>query len=368
MPAIRDRLSHLLLCFMILTLVVPVLADSVNTTQRTVTKLADGVYSIRHKDAPDQFPQSNTLVVIGERDVLVVDSCYLPSSAREDIAQIRQWTNKSVRFLVNTHWHYDHTMGNGSYAQAFPGLQIIAQSETAKSIAGYNPGWFDRYPKRTVEFKRRLETGKNDDGTPLSEADRKQFTEILPGRDPVAAEFKAAAPMDKYPDLTFDREFSVDLGNRIVQIKHLGRGNTAGDAVVYLPKEKILAAGDLLDHPVPYLGGGYPFDLVKTLQAMAQLDTQIIVPGHGDVLRDKVYLNQVIDLIKTVTDEVSRQVYKVGNGPRNLDAVKKAVLETVDLTPWRKQFAGDSKDDQEFFDGFSINGLITAAYAQVWGR
>ena len=64
--------------------------DSGKTTERTVTKLAEGIYTIRHKDAPDTFPQGNTTVVIGEREVLVVDSCYLPSSAREDIADIRR--------------------------------------------------------------------------------------------------------------------------------------------------------------------------------------------------------------------------------------------------------------------------------------
>ena len=112
-----------LLCF---TLGPAALADSVNTKARTVTQIAEGVYVIRHPDAPDTFPQGNTTVVIGERDVLVVDSCYLPSSAREDIEQIRRWTTKPVRYLVNTHWHYDHTMGNGAYAEAFPGLAIVA--------------------------------------------------------------------------------------------------------------------------------------------------------------------------------------------------------------------------------------------------
>src|SRR5690348_9679224 len=122
--------------------------DSGKTLERTVVKLADGIYTIRHKDAPDTFPQGNTTVIIGDREVLVVDSCYLPSSAREDIAEIRRWTNKPVRYLVNTHWHFDHTMGNGTYWDAFPGLSIIAHTETAKQSVGYNPGWFERFPKR----------------------------------------------------------------------------------------------------------------------------------------------------------------------------------------------------------------------------
>src|SRR5438270_1888872 len=108
------------------------LADSVSSKQRMVTRLTDGVYEIRHKDAPDHFLHGNTVVVIGDSGVLVVDSCYLPSTALEDIAQIRQWTNKPVRYLLNTHWHNDHVQGNASYAAAFPAITIIAQTETAK--------------------------------------------------------------------------------------------------------------------------------------------------------------------------------------------------------------------------------------------
>src|SRR5215213_7649800 len=150
-------------------------ADSVNTTERTVTKLAEGVYVIRHKDAPDGFPQGNTTVIIGDREVFVVDSCYLPSSAREDIAQIRQWTNKPVSYLLNTHWHYDHTMGNGTYAEAFPQLAIVAHIETRKQMEGYNPGWFAKYPQRADRFKRLLETGKDADGKPLTETQKRDY-------------------------------------------------------------------------------------------------------------------------------------------------------------------------------------------------
>src|SRR5205807_631278 len=108
----------------------------------------------RHEDAPDTFPQGNTLVVIGTRDVLVVDSCYLPSSAKQDIAQIKQWTTKPVRYLVNTHWHYDHTMGNGAYMDAFPGVTIVAHVETQKQIRGYNPQWFANFPERAARFRK----------------------------------------------------------------------------------------------------------------------------------------------------------------------------------------------------------------------
>src|SRR5262249_52517023 len=102
-----------------------IFADSSTTKERTVTKLAEGIWEIRHPDAPDGFPQSNTTVIIGEKSVLVVDSCLLPSTAKQDVGQIRTWTNKPVTYLVNTHWHFDHTLGNATYAAAWPNIQII---------------------------------------------------------------------------------------------------------------------------------------------------------------------------------------------------------------------------------------------------
>jgi cyclase len=84
-------------------------ADTSLTKERTITAVSSGAYVIRHKDAPNGIPNGNTEVIIGDREVLVVDSCYLASEARQDIGQIRKWTNKPVRYLVNTHWHNDHT-------------------------------------------------------------------------------------------------------------------------------------------------------------------------------------------------------------------------------------------------------------------
>jgi cyclase len=342
--------------------------DSVKTLERSFVKLAEGVYLIRHKDAPDTFPQSNTTVIIGESEVLVVDSCYLPSAAREDIAQIRQWTNKPVRYLVNTHWHYDHTMGNGVYWEAFPGLSIIAQTETAKQSVNYNPGWFERFPRRADAFRKILADGKDNNGKTLTEGEKKEYEEAIKGIEPVQAEFKALK--DKTPNFTFDSELSINLGNRTVEIKHLGRGNTAGDAIVYLPQEKILIAGDLVVRPVPYLFGGYPADFVKTLGKLNRMDFQTLVPGHGEVLRGQAgrdYVNLISGFVEAVRAEVGKQINIIGNGQRNLDAVRQAVQKNFNVAPWRQKFAGDDKDNQDFFDT-TYAGLITAAHAEIWGQ
>src|SRR5262249_37062182 len=162
----------------------------------------------------------NTTVIVGEKGVLVVDSCLLPSTAREDIAQIRQWTSLPVLYLVNTHWHFDHTLGNATYADAFPTIQIIAHRETQRTIGAFNQGAAARYPARRERFQKILDTGKNADGTPLSDADRKDYEDSLKGLGAVLAEFKNAVQLS--PNVTFDKELTIDVGKREVQIQFLG--------------------------------------------------------------------------------------------------------------------------------------------------
>jgi cyclase len=108
----RDRsLRRLLfLSFLVVLMATSFLFGAPN--ERQVTKLADGVYEIQHKNSNDGNVNGNTTVIIGDREVFVVDSCYLPSAAREDIAQIRQWTDKPVSYLLNTYFHNDHNNGN----------------------------------------------------------------------------------------------------------------------------------------------------------------------------------------------------------------------------------------------------------------
>src|SRR5260221_8866594 len=91
-------------------------------TERTITKLADGIYSIQHREGAG----GNTTVVIGDRQVFVVETCLLPSAAREDIAPIRQRTDQPLNFDLNTHFHNDHHFGNHTHLDAFPALKIIA--------------------------------------------------------------------------------------------------------------------------------------------------------------------------------------------------------------------------------------------------
>jgi cyclase len=358
------RIKCCLLATVVFAVVVtPLYGDSASTKERTVTKIADGIYEIRHADAPGNFPsgvQGNTTVIIGGKAVLVVDSGRLPSTARQDIEQIKTWTNKPVTYLVNTHFHYDHTLGNEAYAAAFPAIQIVAQRQTQKLIGNDNPGQLARFVNKAAEMKKQLDSGKNPEGTPLTASDRKKNEQTLADMEPVLEEIQGVSQL--VPNVSFDTELDVDLGNRPVEIKFLGKGNTFGDTIVYLPKDKVLVAGDLVDHPVPYFFGFcFPVSLIQTLQKLAQLDAQVIVPGHGDVLHDKSYIAQMMDLATTVNTEVARLV----NDGKTLEEIQPIVSKLPQLPEWRQKFAGDNPEDRTFFDQ-SFAALIKASQREIY--
>lgn len=342
-------------------------ADSVVTTALHVQSLAPGVYTIRHPDPTDDFPDGNTTVVIGERSVLVIDSGYLASTARGDIERIRSWTPLPVRYVVNTHWHIDHNGGNDAYAQAWPGVAFVAHHETRTMMDARNRSYVARlladdsaFAAQRAARRRLADTGLDAEGKPADAAAREAARRALAREAQAMLEFRRFVYQP--PTLTFDHELNIDLGGRTVELRFLGRGNTAGDVVAWLPDERILVAGDLVDHPVPYAFGGYPSEWTRTLRRLAALDARVIVPGHGAVLRDAQYLNRVIALFEDVQRQVNALVDRRGSA-----ATADETIRSVDLSAARRQMAGDDADSQEFFDA-SMASLIRLVFAEVKAR
>jgi len=327
-------------------------------TQRKVTKLAEGVYEIEHSHNGG----GNTTVIVGKRQVFVVDSCFLPSAAREDIAQIRQWTNVPVSFVLNTHFHNDHNFGNRVYLDAFPGLTIIAHVETKKDMDLFGPGSLMREEKDSYGFQKMLEMGKTPDGVALTEEQKQEVKTVLAGKTAVIEELKQIKFQSA--TLTFDHDFSLDLGNRQVEVKYLGRGNTSGDAMVYLPKERIVVAGDLVAYPLPNMIDGYPAEWVQTLQNLANLDADTIVPGHGPILHDKSYVYLLRDFMKSAVDQVNEKLRQTSPAMfQTVDDVRGA----VDLSPFRQRFAGNDKDLGIAFDDVSAE-LVKLVFQEASAR
>ena len=261
-----------------------------------------------------------------------------------------------MRYLLNTHWHPDHQRGNSAYVDAFPEVAIVAHRETVKLMASYDAANRERYPKRVQAMKESLQKGQDAEGKALDDKARRELQTTVDGRGRVLADLERS----RLPTLTFDGDMSVDLGNRIVQIRHTGIGDTRGDAWAYLPKEQVLMTGDLLAAPVPYFFAGYPEGVARTLHRLLELDVKAIVPGHGDVMRDKTYMRAVVEMVETIVGQVNAAVVRIGSLSARLEDVR----PQIDVTEYRRRFAGDDPHNQEYFDE-SIEGLIKGAFHQA---
>jgi len=214
-------------------------------------------------------------------------------------------------------------------------------------MAAYDAANRERYPKRLQSMKETL--AKKPDA---------ELQKTVEGRSRVLAELERSRL--QLPTLTFDSELNVDLGNRVVEIRHDGVGDTRGDAWAYLPKEQILVTGDLLVAPVPYFFAGYPESLARRLHGLLELDVKAIVPGHGDVMHDKTYMRAVLEMVETIVGQVNAAVVRIGSLSARLEDVR----PQIDVAEYRRRFAGDDPHNQEYFDE-SIEGLIKDAFYQA---
>jgi cyclase len=327
---------------------------------RKVTKLAEGVYAIEHPGhRHDGMFSGNTTVIIGMRQVLVVDSAYLPEVTRADIAQIREWTNKPVCFVLNTHFHNDHNLGNSLYMEAYPAVTILAHAVTKQNMDMFGPGSSNREQRTNARLQTMLEQGKGPDGQPLSADDKAYVKQAIAERTPLTDEIKQVRYQSA--TMTFDHDITIDIGEREVQVKFLGRGNTGGDAVAYLPKEKIAVVGDLVGYPIPMANDGYPSEWIQTLQNLSQLDADKIVPGHGPVLYDKAQILLYRDLLINAEAQMNAKLTQEGPAMgRTLEEVK----ASMDLSAFRQKFTrGDASLDEDW-DEFT-NGLIKTMFEEA---
>lgn len=282
-----------------------------------VERLAEGVYAIIHDDATDQWPHGNTGVVVYDGGVLVVDATYLPSRARADIALIRRLSDRPVRYLVNTHWHMDHTHGNEAYRDAFPDLTIVSERRT-REFSELNTHYWSRYstapdsPRRQAlrELEAELARGTDSAGRAHTPEERRRLEAAARQRQGELAELAKVRVV--VADQVFDGATTLWLGSRRVELVDHGRANSPHDVTVYLPQERVLFTGDILvQSPVPYTGMSWPVPWIDVLRDLERLPVTALVPGHGPVMRDHGYTRSMRELLQAVTSRV-RDLVRLG--------------------------------------------------------
>ena len=291
-----------------------------------VTKVADGVYAA--VAAPAYKVNCNTAIIESDDGVVIVDTHSKPSAARVIVDRIRAITPKRVRYVINTHFHWDHWHGNEVYPKAYPGAEIVTNQITREAMRQKGLKRIDDHRRQVPAEIARLEADLAAAGAP---AERQRLAADVRLAKAYLAEVRALEPA--LPTIAFEQTMKLYRRDREIHLLHLGRAHTEGDVFVYLPKEKIVITGDAMIGWTPYMGDGYPEDWAGTLDHLAQLDFTHIIMGHGEVAgRDwlRTFRSYVHDMVEAVRHEVAAGA--------TLDEVKPRV--TAKLAPtYEKPFS-----------------------------
>jgi len=198
-----------------------------------------------------------------------------------------------VRYVVNTHFHYDHAHGNQIYG---PGVEIIGHeftrtallAGTSKSSPSYK-GLERVLTQRDDSLRRLVARASSDSARKAARTGLRQVQRYQRAID-------AVTPVP--PNVTLSQQMTLVRGGREIRMLFLGRGHTGGDVVVYLPKERVLITGDLVGSGLPYLGDGYIDEWATTLERLPSLAWDVMLPGHGAPVRDRTRPLQLAALLR----------------------------------------------------------------------
>ena len=243
----------------------------------------------------------NSTVLVNERDVIVVDDHVSPAAAWVLLEEIKAITDKPVTTVVNTHFHFDHAHGNQIFA---PGVQIIGHEFTRRALLDdpvSKPLYQSFYSVKTLEGQ--IENLRKRVASEQNAAARDKLQTQLTSVENNYASQKELRPTP--PNVTLTTQMTLFRGDREIQIRYLGRGHTAGDIVVYLPKEKAVITGDLLTSGTSNMSDSYPVEWAATLEELKKLDFDTVIPGHGDAFTDKAKIDYFAAYLRDVWSTVS---------------------------------------------------------------
>jgi cyclase len=335
-------------------------AQATPTPAFTVERLADGVYAAIATRPPGQLVEANHVFVVNDADVVVVDADFSPVLTRAVLAELRKITSKPVSAVINTHWHDDHILGNAVYRQEFPNVEFIAHREALTYLPGQGvtnrANMLKNGTPYVQQMRESLAKGVTVAGKPMSDEERASYAADIAQWEPYE---KATPTLDiVLPTRPVDDALVLTRGSRTIEIRHLGRGHTAGDLVVYLPKERIVATGDLVIAPVPLIGGdqSYVGDWATTLEKTLALGATTIVPGHGPVMRDDRFARQMVGLLRALETQTEAAIAR--------GETKDEALKSVNVDEYRQAMAGDSPLLNTLFRGYVIGPAVTAVYRE----
>jgi glyoxylase-like metal-dependent hydrolase (beta-lactamase superfamily II) len=340
----------------------PVFAEAPSGPLQTIERVAPGIWSIRQRQPFELQPVGNVEVIEQRRGLVLIDGGGSPGSAMRIAQLIKSVSNKPVTAIAITHWHSDHSLGVTTILKTWPSAEVIATNATRGHILG--APMINMYPEGAPDAAKMKPLLDNLEQTLGKLRQRSADTTL-----PAAMRAGYASALEEFTlyrkDLDgaflpakidgFETERVLDDPVRPVHLQFLGRGNTDGDLIGWLPKQRILATGDLVVAPIPYGFDSYVASWQSALDKLIAFHARTIIPGHGVPMHDNSYVTALRDMISDLRARMA------SIGPKeDLDQASK------DLAPafaqYQKRFAGDDPWRQKWF----VNWWQTPISEALW--
>ena len=306
----------------------------------------------------------NVILIEQSDGFVVVDSGTTAGNGRAIVRYARSLANKPIKAVMITHWHNDHPQGISAIRDAYPKVRIIATRGTEAGMLGpesYDVGYspdpkFDRASAKLLESSKDNLQKLLDD--PATAPDRKErIRKALPQFDQLQSDFVGTYIVP--PTETFEHELVINDRDVPVRMLFLGRANTAGDALAWLPKQKILASGDIVVSPYPFGFGSYPADWIETIGKIKALGFATLIPGHGLPMSDATYLDKLV----AAMNDLRAQVGPLAKAGMPLDEVKKKVDFSSSIALF-----GDAPRAKASVQSLFFDPMIGNAYKEARGE
>jgi cyclase len=286
-------------------------------------KVKDGIYHAVGTGALAVV--GNSSIIVNDTDVIVVDDHVSPAAAWVLLDEIKSITDKPVRTVINTHFHFDHAHGNQVFGKE---VEIIGHEFTREMLLKGTSlqmplykNYLEGLPRQIDDLRKRLAA----EADATRKANLQMQLEAAQNNRASQAELRPTPP-----NVTLRTQLTLYRGDREIQIRFLGRAHTAGDIVVYLPKEKAVITGDFLTAALSNMSDAFVNEWPATLEELKKLDFDTVLPGHGEAFTDKAKIDYFQAYLRDVWSQVSRFKQQ---GVSAEDAAKQA-----DLTKHREHF------------------------------
>ena len=263
---------------------------------------------------------SNAVVIVNDEDVMLVDPGISAAAATTFLADVKTLTPKPVKYVVDTHYHYDHAFGNQVFG---PDVTIIGHDTTRRRLAG--PGSLKErtyLTNSTAAIANRFTLLKRQISEAKDPKERAIYERQLVIHQQYADEQPKLRPTP--PNATLSRDMTLHRGSREIQIRFLGRAHTDGDIVVFLPKERMVATGDMITSALSYTGDAFVAEWPATLEAVMALDFDTVLPGHGNVFKGKDHIRNL--------QAYWRDFYQQAEAFRKQGVTPEEAAKRIDLT------------------------------------